>query len=531
MNREGTAGLSVYRAAIIAVIMLQVIAAFYFCTRKQGFHYDEYYSYYSSNVSDGLVPGDGQWKTKDEISNEFMVLRGQGFNYPMVRLMQTYDVHPPVYYYVLHTVCSLTPGTFSKWQGLSVNLVFYLLGNILIWMIVGLLTSKDRLTSFFCVALYGFSPAVISGVVFIRMYVLLTFLCLLTVYIHIRALIRDRVDLKNLFIPVFILTFIGAGTHYYYIVFIFFTAAYMTLHLLFTYKDIKKTGLYALSVITGMILFLLSYPSALSHIFRSYRGTEARQAFFDIGNLYERAGLFVGILNEYLLPGMFYIMLLVILLIIVTAGYKNKRSKKVNDGITYAKRLIFVTVIGYFLVVYKTALTNAEEAVRYEMPVYGLMIIMMIIMIGPYVTDTDRNADKLVSTFKIILVSAALLMEIFALYKNKVVFLYEEDAVSVKWAEDHSKDTVIYIYNPVNSWMVWNDSMELMQYDRIFFLSMDNEEQISDRDIAGADELYVYAVRGEDAMKRIDELADSKGRQRSVEKVRELQYVDIFKIR
>ena len=30
--------------------------------------------------------------------------------YDMVKIMQSYDVHPPLYYMILHTVCSLFPG-------------------------------------------------------------------------------------------------------------------------------------------------------------------------------------------------------------------------------------------------------------------------------------------------------------------------------------------------------------------------------------------------------------------------------------
>ena len=109
------------------VMMLQLIAASYFCMRKQGFHYDEYYSYYSSNVTYGLAPTDREWKNAEEIRSEFMVLPGQGFRYGMVKLMQTYDVHPPLYYFLLHTVCSFFPGIFSKWFGLGLNLLFFII--------------------------------------------------------------------------------------------------------------------------------------------------------------------------------------------------------------------------------------------------------------------------------------------------------------------------------------------------------------------------------------------------------------------
>ena len=117
------------------LLVLQVIAALCFCMKKTGFHYDEYYSYYSSNVTMGLVPTDREWKPGSEIYNEFAVLPGEQFDFGTVVRMQTYDVHPPFYYLLLHGVCSLTPGIFSKWSGLALNLFFFI-GS---WMLLALL--------------------------------------------------------------------------------------------------------------------------------------------------------------------------------------------------------------------------------------------------------------------------------------------------------------------------------------------------------------------------------------------------------
>ena len=83
-----------YMCAVVVtvIIMLQLIAALYFSVKKNGCHYDEYYSYYSSNVSAGLSVPDNGWMDVSDIRNEFMVLPDEGYNYGMVKLMQTYDV-------------------------------------------------------------------------------------------------------------------------------------------------------------------------------------------------------------------------------------------------------------------------------------------------------------------------------------------------------------------------------------------------------------------------------------------------------
>ena len=40
-----------FRIMLIITIVLQLAVALCFCVQKQGFHYDENYSYYSSNVT------------------------------------------------------------------------------------------------------------------------------------------------------------------------------------------------------------------------------------------------------------------------------------------------------------------------------------------------------------------------------------------------------------------------------------------------------------------------------------------------
>ena len=120
------------------LLLVQLIAIFYFGSKKAGFHYDEYYSYYSSNVSIGLVPTDREWKPGSEIADEFRVLPGQRFQYGTVTRMQTYDVHPPFYYLLLHTVCSLFPGRFSKWSGIGLNIVLFVLS----WSVLAKLTRR-----------------------------------------------------------------------------------------------------------------------------------------------------------------------------------------------------------------------------------------------------------------------------------------------------------------------------------------------------------------------------------------------------
>ena len=111
---------------IMAVLLLgQLALLFYYGNQKAGFHEDELYTFYSTNKTAGLFVNDRQWAQQEELRNDFVVLPGEQFRYNVVKQMQSWDVHPPIYYYIFHTACSLFPDVFSKWLGIGVNMIAF----------------------------------------------------------------------------------------------------------------------------------------------------------------------------------------------------------------------------------------------------------------------------------------------------------------------------------------------------------------------------------------------------------------------
>lgn len=527
MNNTKILSNRIYYPLLIVIILLQIVTAFYFCSKKQGYHYDENYSYYSSNVTNGLVPTDNEWKLSQDIEQEFYVTEGRGFDYKLVKQMQTYDVHPPLYYFVLHTVCSLTQGAFSKWQGLSINIFFYVLSIIMLVLNAGLLGKNNRLITLITVALFGFSPAIISGVTFIRMYMMLTFFCLATVYIHMKALSATKRSWINFYIPVFALTYLGFMTHYYYIVFMFFVAAYMSIWLFVSRQTRKESFIYAGCVLLGIVLEIVTYPSCLSHIFRGYRGTEAIGAFFDIANLKDRAGLFVGLLDEYVLCNAFYILLLIVIMLAL-AFFKNKRN---SIGWNHELLLCLTVTGGYFAVVLKTALQNAEEAVRYEMPIYGLLMLLLVYVIVRMIEELCGEKWQHLAIYgPIALFTVVFIMQLIGLGNNKVLFLYEEDADNLRWASEHSLDTVVYIYDYPTYWKVWDNAHELMEYEKVFFIDMHNEDEISDNEVVSSNHVYAYVMRFDEAQSMLQKIIAINPNISTANKIRELKFADIYEL-
>ena len=526
-----------FKIMLIITIVLQLAVALCFCMQKQGFHYDENYSYYSSNVTYGLNPPDGDWLSGSTIAEEFCITPGMGFNFPLVAQMQSFDVHPPVYYFLLNIICSLSSGIFSKWQGLILNLIFFVISELLIIAIADKVGNKNKAITWFSLALFGFSPAIISGITFIRMYMLLTSECMALILIHMNML----TDIKNsgslsrfakYLIQIAVTVYIGFLTHYYFAVFAFFVAAFTTLYLFFSKNTRKTSYIYAITVIAGLLSAVLSYPASLRHIFRGYRGTEAMGAFFDMNNLSDRMGLFVGLIDDYVLNRTFYILLLIILLAYVQARFMNKR---VSPNLCFG--LSFITAVGYFAIVMKTALMNYEEAVRYEMPIYGLLIILIVVslyslIINPSpVTEGDSRGGQVQRLLFGVILAITLVMQIKGLYDGKVLFLYPEEKNEKEFATEHKDDVIIYVYDNDNKWKMWDNAHELEQYNRIYCIEMNHEGGIDNRELLEAKHAYAYVMRYDAGKQLIHRFITDNPNLHTAVLIEERGFADIYELR
>lgn len=534
---------------LLLIMMLQLFVASYFCMKKEGYHYDEYYSYYSSNVTYGLVPTDREWKDTAEIRSEFMVLPGEGFNYGMVRLMQTYDVHPPLYYFFLHTVCSFFPGVFSKWFGLGLNLLFFVIAYLLFAQISYAVFRKHRGMTMLACLLFGFQPGILSGITFIRMYMLLLVWCLAIMCWHIPTW-QDGLTLrpKRIIGLIFLVT-AGFLTHYYFAVFLFFLAAFTCLYNWLAKKNLKGSIAYGSCVCAGMVLAVLLYPASLSHIFRGYRGTEATGAFFDLSNTLLRLDFFTKLMNRSVFGGVFWLLVLLLGLMCFLLFFryrkkwgevrtlwegKGEKASRGPDRINPAAYGCLLTVtLGYFFVVAKTALLNAEEANRYELPIYGFWLLLLL---GAFYTAADLLAKgggqgerRLPAKVFTKAVGGIILgCQLFLLQHGEVQFLYTGDAQNVDWARQHKEEIIVYLYNPANVWMIWDEAEELMQYERIYFVSLADTSPVTEKEILEADRVYVYSSRMDEGQKLMDRLMKDSGSLSEKEKIRELLYCDLY---
>lgn len=488
-----------WRIILGIIFFLQLMTIIYFGSRKQGFHEDEYYSFYSTNRTAGLFEPDRKWVERDTFRNEFVVLEGEEFNYGLVSTVQSWDVHPPFFYFILHTACSLFPGIFSKWLGIGINIIAFSLNFVLLSWLSYMITNKNRLLTLLVAAVYGFNAANLSGVMFIRMYEWLTVFVLLCACLHVRAITQEKNGFKNFLLPLMAVTCLGFLTQYYYIIFLVFMAAGYGIWLLAREKKLWGCMRYGASCAAALALAVISYPSCLSHIFRGYRGTGAASEFLDAANTGGRLRFFGGLVNEYLFDGGLWLWLLVIAAFAVLLLWK--KAWKINGNLPQNSKtaylLLLFAVGGYFFTVSKTALLLYETSNRYQLPVYGmiqLLVISALYYSGRETADTFGWKIGIRKIGMVFLTGGLLLGGLHGLISGKVVFLYEEEREQLQFAKENKDQTVVVFYNDATPYHVWWCAQELMEYDRVYFASEADKSRIEDTQINASDKVIVYAA-------------------------------------
>ncbi|MCM1297361.1 MAG: hypothetical protein NC311_17625 [Muribaculaceae bacterium] len=542
---------------ILLLWAVQMAAAFYFCAQKQGFHEDEYYTYYATARTNGFYVEDGRWMDRETYRNEFVVLPGERFQYGLVKLVQSWDVHPPVYYWVFHTVASLVPGVFSKWIGLSVNLFFHGINVLLLTYLSYLVSGRDGGTALLVSLFFGLSPAAMSGVVFIRMYELLTTFVLLCAVLHVRVAAGDggeafpgapgaapgpetdekrgqKLPFASFLLPMTAVTYLGFLTQYYYAIFLFYLAVAFGAWLLWRDRKLGNCIRYGISQGIALLLAYLTYPSCLGQMFRGQRGAQATANFFDLSNTLERVAFFWDLLNRYVFGHTLPVLLLAVILL-GAAAYQAKRrgAGEDSEGPGAAYWMLLFAAGGYFLTVSKTALLLGETSNRYQLPVYGIIVLLVFAAVRALWRRACAASAWLGWHGKQAGAAAVLICLAVVLaghWQEDVVFLYPEDAEQTAYAGARAAEGVpaVYLYQPGAEWCVWDVADELFAYPAVCFAAAQGEEMIVDSRLQTADSLVVYLAEGADAQEQIGRLFAGNPGLTEYECVFEEKYCGVF---
>ncbi len=358
---------------LILIIILQVVVRIYFGCEKQYFHMDEMYSYGLMNYHTLSIVDDkdfyNEWHTKDYYKDYLEVNSDEVFDLTPVYENQKNDVHPPIFYLLLRIASTFAVDNFSKWIGITLNIILFICSSILVYLISNKLFHSKVMALIIC-AFNGFTFMALDSTMYIRMYELANLNILLLTYTQLRILDREKLKFGDC-LPIMIALLLGGLTHYYFFIY----AA--VIYIVYAVKCIKEKNYHNLCTYTGAmivsaVIFFAVFPHAINHVFFSYRGLGAG----DGTGYVVKIAAFLNIIVQNLI-GYFFVLVPVILYIMTRKKEKNDKNKLENDNIDW----LFLPLIAYFLVVVKNA---PYMEIRYMIPISSVITISIIYFIWKF---------------------------------------------------------------------------------------------------------------------------------------------------
>ena len=482
MNRKkhGKAG---WLAA--AVIGAQILALLFFAGQKKGYFIDEIYSwglangYYKPFVASYDVFE--RWISGEEFHDYMTVQEGQQFAYHSVYYNQTQDVHPPLYYMILHTICSFMPDIQSKWQGIMLNVFFYGGCLVMIFLTARTLMEDDRGAAA-AMAVWGLSPGGLSTAIYIRMYMMMTFFTMVTVYLHVK-MAKEGQSLKRLFL-ICAVTFSGLLTQYYFVFIAFFLSAVYVLWKLWK-RRWKEAAVYSAALLGSVGLMAAAYPACITQLTRTdeFVANETRNNFMNGAVIARNLISYISDINMDFFSGRIRQAAAAAVLTAVWClwrRFKKGREKPKGEAgqISCCDRMAAALMLVWVLSFLAVSMAAVVTGVRY---IYNLYPLLCILAVWAVRKVTGWGFGK---TRALKFVQAGILALVGALYLNGfsrgyVRYLFPENEERVRLAEGYRDLYCLYIDNYENAPLT-QDLMELSRFQGLYVMPEEKIEQIQE---------------------------------------------------
>ena len=474
------------RVISIYVMFIVLMIGVFLC--KKNFHVDELLSYGLANDSYGLVMSveDGVKYEPAErpFVNYLSVNAGEGFNYRYVWENQAIDVHPPLFYAVLHTICSFFPGQFSVWYAGVINIAFGLLTLMALRKLMDELFDdafvKDAISVVFVL-----TAEVLVMVSFLRMYIMAMFWVTLSTWFFVKQ-VGKKWELKD-YLLIFVISVLSALTHYYCVVYLIFICVVYGVWLLLE-KKWKEVVAFAGTMVAAAGTAIVIFPAMLEHVFSGYRGTQSIKNFANasVTDYVNRLKGFYEFFDVQLFGGLLSVGL-VLLIIGGLAFNAEKKDLKTNVvGIKWL--LLLIPSVLYFAVIAKMAVYIEE---RYISPIFAVVIVLFL---GALYGGLSQVCYDKAKKFVLVVISAIMVVNGWKSVEWR--YLYKGSEAYIEKTESYSDVECIMIYDML--YKTHMSYLEAANYKSITFLHADSSGWLADMDIANNEELIVVLISQEE---------------------------------
>ena len=399
---------------VLAVLIIASLAlSFFYVSVKQGYHEDELLTYNLANSSKELGV-DAEWNSPLDF-NEYLAAGEHRFDYQNVYQNQVIDAsHPPLYYALVHTVCSFFPEQFNRWLAFGINVVM-MTGALIMLYLSGKRVSGSRLYALIGAGGYALSLACITTTIYLRMYASLTFWVLAFLYLTLRIYDNKGKAVVSDYLFMLVTVVCGVLTQYY---FILCAGLIGLIYLIFAVKErhIKPLVVYIITAAVGVGIAMVVYPYIITNVLGGNRGFGSLKMEIDLITIVTYLGYklvcYVRIVAKELFLGQLWLLGLaflgaVVSFLVLRFGFKKKLPRKawfiIVPGVVY---FVFIALVSPF---------NSDRYIMASLPFLSLGFTFAYVRVVRHLHS---------AAFHVIVPVAMLLASALAFFVVKPYYIY-----------------------------------------------------------------------------------------------------------
>ena len=423
------------------------------------------------------------WITSGQFRDYVTVDGSDAFDYLSVYFNVKDDNHPPVHFMLLHTMSSLFSGTLSPWLGCTINLICV---GITLWLLLRLgrqlseifgMEEQGRLLGILAVLLYGLSTGALASVLLIRMYCLLSCLCVALLSMHVEKWKEHGFDRSNK--GLIAITVLGFLTQYFFLFYCILLAAVTAAGLLCS-KRMRELWIYIRSMVVAAVIGLVLFPFAIADVFSSGRGVEAldnlTSGFAGYG---ARLLAFARILADRTVGDMLLgagcataVVLAVVLWYHRHKGQELSMFREVRGILC----MLIIPVVGYYLLASRMSPYLVDRYVMPMFPMIALLFALLLCCLGKRLAKASGWKGRLVG---IGLMALMIVVQGLRLASYDGEYLYRGYGQQEQLAEEYASLPCICVYAGVG---YYENLPEFMHYDRTLLVTAEELAERKDVD-------------------------------------------------
>lgn len=441
---------------LIVLIIIQTIFYIFIGTKKEYFHMDEAFSYGLMNYDKINITDNedflNNWHDNSYFIDYLSVNSDEVLDFSKVYTNQKNDVHPPLFYLLLRIFSLGTIDSFSKWTGLSLNILIGIGITIYVYKISKKLFSSNWAALLVSI-ISAFSMAMLENMMYIRMYAFLTFTVLLYTDIFLKLYKKEKIRKRDLII-LGISLILGGLTQYYFFIYVVFTYIVLIIKSIKS-KDYTYLKKYTITAIISAIIYLIIFPFAIQHVFFSYRGPGEITKGLSIKELLSGIFTYLHIINKNIFN---YLIIPFVILVIVVAIIKrqinkqkyeklqDKNEDKIEEKTNNKEKIASFIIVPMILYLIIISIITPYKELRYILPICPIIIIctcyLSYILLKKYFSK--KQALIIIAIFFIIIEGSV------GLFNNKLDFTYEKNNNIAQRVEEKNAP-ILYVFNTGNN--------------------------------------------------------------------------------